>query len=131
MFARFFGWLCFWRKPKKYPPFLDRKMERTIEEGVMRTTIADATVVKTVARTMGTAEKMLRMHEAIEDKIGRGLLRGEWVGMGKKSVRRELLKETWFFKRGKRYFVNRRKITRTFGPAPPPPPQPEREAANV
>lgn len=111
--VRFLRGLCFWRKPKKYPPLRDGRKERVIQEGVLRY----AHAAKFTAKAATTTEELLRMHVVLEDKIGRGLKKSEWVGVAEKVMRRQLLKAGWFFRRDNQYFVNRRKIIRTFGEA--------------
>ena len=104
--------------PKRYSPFSDGKQQRAIDAGERASLANRVTNFKSTARTVTDLEKKLRMHVAIEDRIGRGLMRSEWVGVAKKTFRKRLLKEGWFFRRDKRYRVNRRKIERTFGPPP-------------
>lgn len=132
MIEQFFGWLrwCWLRWfPKRYPPISDGKQQAAIEKGVQASIKSRVKDFTATARTVTTLEKRMRMHVAIEDKIGRGLMRSEWVGVAKKGMRRQFLREGWFFKREGRYFINRRKIERTFGPPPEPQPVEEQRAS--
>lgn len=109
--VRFLRGLCFWRRAKKYPALRDGKKEKVIAAGIAHYAVA----AKSTAKTVTTTEELLRMHVVLEDRIGRGLKKSEWVGVAEKVMRRQLLKAGWFFKRDHQYFVNRRKIIRTFG----------------
>lgn len=76
-------------------------------------------VLKQVAKdvqTLGRSGQRLRFHLAIEQRIGRGLTKGEWVGVAKKKVRQQMLDEGWFLRKNKQYFVNRAKVVGAFGP---------------
>ncbi len=88
---------------------LGKKQGEVIHGQVLKQAVKDT-------QTMGESGQRFRFHLAIEQRIGRGLTKGEWVGVAKKKVRQQMLDEGWFLRKNKQYFVNRAKVVGAFGP---------------